>query len=186
MVKTSTKPKGRDHSKNDNNSTGVLICTICGCLTVLFASFLFPLLQHENQSKENQLKDKLRSSEIFMACITQTVNFAKLYSQYQNALLNEKDKEIWKIKTERSFIYWEKLVSLNPPYEAACGAISINFDPPISSKADVLKKKFDSFFDLGVSSTEQTKGEEEKLLLEIDNLYNQLVELLREDIKKFK
>jgi hypothetical protein len=187
MVKRNTKHyERRCCFKNDNNSKVAIICAICTCLTILFASFLFPYVQYKNQSKENILKDKQRTAEVFMTCITQTVSYAKLYRQYQCDLLKEKDIDVWKIKTQMTFEYWEKLVSLNPTYEAACSSLSIYFDSPIYLKSDVLKIKIDRLLDLDISSIEQKKDDEKKLIDEIDSIYIQITKLLSEDIRKYK
>lgn len=122
-------------------------------LALLAVSFIFPALQAEFQSKENDLRFKQETMRAFSKNITQTVNYLGTAKESACIAATGGDAKRRERFQGRSDDYYEKFLALDPSFEVSCALLRIYFDASTSADAAEIETMIDDYIRLFNEST---------------------------------
>jgi hypothetical protein len=153
-------------------------------IVILVCSFLFPWIQSRFQIKFEKIKDQQESIRIFSAKITQTINYRDAMGEIECDFHNEKDQN----KKQQLHVllnnYYDKLVSVDPPYDTACTLLRVHFDKNFDGDISKFKKKMDEYIATKYSNIEDNECKkaqnfdtiQEETMAVYEALLNKLIE----------
>ena len=144
-------------------------------VAVVSATFLFPARQAHYQRVENDLKLSQEFVTSFSNSIIKTVDYFNASTTYACRLPTKAPGD----NEKKSDEYYDKFLSVAPPYPVSCDLVGVYFDPDTAQAADDLKKKIEKYLEEyetpNERSCEKKKEEAQEILGTYDEIRKKMI-----------